>query len=152
MATRPNPTQTKGTDEREARRAYQSWLRPPYTIDAQELERQLDEGSTDNGARATRRAALEEWQQANAARYTLSAAQLDELDRFVEDKGPRPGFVHPAGDGPGHTTDEKAASALRAAERIAREVKELPGEPGRYVEPSGPFALPGAPRFYPDPR
>ena len=152
MATRPNPTQTKNTDEREARRRYQSWLRPPYAIDAAEQERQLDEASGDNGARQARRAALDEWASASGPRYVLSPAQLEELDRFLDDKGPRPGFVWPAAAGGYLTTDELATRAAAAAERIAREAKELPGEPGRYVQPSGRFARSDDPSFTPDPR
>ena len=152
MSPRPNPTQTKNTDEIQERRFLQSWLRPPYAIDAQEQQRQLDEGSTDHGARMVRRAALDEWVATNGARYVLTDAQGEELQRFFDDKGPRPSFAHPAGDGPGHTTEEKAASALRAAERIAREPKPDPTEPGRYVQPSGRFARSDDPSFTPDPR
>jgi len=149
---RPNPTQTKNTDELEMRRYYRSWLRPPYALDAQEQARQLDEGSTDNGARATRRAALDEWAATHGPRYVLSPAQLGELDRFLEDKGPRPGFVHPAAAGQYMTTDELAAHAAAAAERNAQGPKELPGEPGRYVAASGRFATPGSEEFSADPR
>jgi len=152
MSPRPDPAGTKNADELAARRYLQSWLRPPYAIDEREQARQLDEGSTDNGARAGRRAALEEWVRLHGARYVLTDVQVDELHRFLDDKGPRPAAAWPyTGAGYG-TSEELAAHAAAVAERAPQGPKEDPTEPGRYVQPSGRFARAGAEGFTPDPR
>jgi hypothetical protein len=152
MSPRPYPTQTRGTDEREARRLHQGWLRAPYAIDEDEQRRQLDEGSTDNGARAARRAALDDWAGAQGKSYVLTPAHQDELFRFLEDKGPRPAFVVPPVAGQYMTTEERNAHDLAVAARAGQGPKQDPTEPGRYVQPQGRFALAGSEGFTPDPR
>lgn len=152
MSPRPDPAGTKNTDELAARRYLQSWLRPPYALDEREQHRQLDDGSTDNGARAVRAAALEEWRAAHGARYVLTDAQVEALHLFLDDKGPRPAFAWPyVGNGYG-TSDELAAHAAAVAARAAPGPKEDPTEPGRYVQPTGRFALAGSEGFVPDSR
>jgi len=152
MSPRPYPTQTRNTDERAARRALQDWLRPPYALDKQEQHRQLDEGSTDNGARVARAHALAEWSQSLGVRYVLTAAQLEQLHRFLEDTGARPAFVWPAAPGRWMSTEEQLARAAAVAEQRDRGPKEDPTEPGRYVQARGHQALAGAEGFEPDSR
>lgn len=152
MSPRPNPTQTKLTDALAWERTMQGWLRPGYVVTVELFETILRDPFGSHVARVAVQAWIEAYRDQIESRFRLTAEQGEELDRFLDDKGPRPHFVPAAAPAGYLTTEESTARASELAVRREQEPKPDPSEPGRYVQPSGRFALPGREGFEPDSR
>lgn len=149
---RPDPTQTKLTDALAWERTMQGWMLPGHVITVELFETIMRDPFGSHVARVAVQAWIEAYREQIERRFMLTVEQGEELDRFLDDKGSRPHFVIPRGEGVPVTTEEKAARAGELAGRREREPKPDPFEPGRYVQPSGRFAFPGREGFEPDSR
>jgi hypothetical protein len=152
MTPRPGPTTNRQLDTRTLRLQLKQLLPGDLILDKEEEEELLDLSNATSRANVLRlglvRAALGRGQRPR----TLSVHEWGDLISYVTGTGERPSFAllaTPEGHYHGLTVLRPDEDPLRGS---TPGPAEDPGEPGRYVQPSGRFALPGADGFQPDRR
>lgn len=145
-STRPNPTQTRRLDAVTLRRELRLMLPGGVALDQEDLRACLDPSNQSAHYNVLRLKLLRRAIATAQSDDLLSPAQFAALLAYHGGDGPRPPwlrFVSPAGH---HGRHFLAADDVDAPKAAAPGPVEDPGEPGRFVQPKGEYAIPGYPR------
>jgi hypothetical protein len=150
--TRPNPSQTRGDDQVILRRELKQLLPGDVALDQAELRELLDLSNVGGRYDVLRLKLLRRAVAQLGASDVLRSDQYTALLDYRQGRGPRPSFARLVTPD-GHFAGESVLSPaeLRPQTTAPGPVMD-PGEPGRYVQPSGRFALTGEKGFTPDTR
>lgn len=152
MTTRPNPTQTRGDDHVILRRELKQMLPGDVALDRQELRELLDLSNVGGRYDALRKKLLARAIAQPDSGDVLRMEQYTALLDYREGRGPRPAFARLVTPD-GHFAGESIlAPEQQRPAALERGPLADPGEPGRYVQPVGRFALTGEKGFTPDTR
>ena len=150
--TRPNPVQYPGDDHVIRRRELKQMLPSDVALDQAELRELLDLSNVGGRYDVLRKKYLARGINQGGAGDVLRSDQYQALLDYREGRGPRPSFARLVTPD-GHFAGESVLSPaeLRPQTTAPGPVMD-PGEPGRYVQPVGRFALTGEKGFTPDTR
>lgn len=137
MPNRPDPTPIPDLDRKGLRRDMKLLLPVELILDEQEWDELLDFSGQTARHNVIRKNLIAARRAGGQVPRTLAPAERLALGLFVLGDGPLPAFlvpfvVPPRAPEPGPVED--------------------PTEPGRYVQPTGRFAVPASPEFQPDTR
>ena len=146
MATRPNPTQTRQLDRIALRREMKLMLPATVQLDGAEWDELMDNSNQTSRAILLRKAWLNHRRAGLPAPRILSEQERLALGLFILGDGPRPAFARFVSPDGHHGSSYLASDDPDAPKAAAPGPVEDPGEPGRYVQPKGEYAIPGYPR------
>ena len=146
MATRPNPMQTKTLDQLTLRREMKLMLPATVQLDGAEWDELMDNSNQTSRAILLRKAWLNHRRSGLPAPRILSEQERLALGLFILGEGPRPAFARFVSRDGHHGSSYLAPDDPDAPKPAAPGPVEDPGEPGRYVQPKGEYAIPGYPR------
>jgi hypothetical protein len=137
MPNRPDPTPIPGLDAKALRRDMKLMLPETLLVDQQEWAELLDFSGQTARHNVIRKMILAATPHDGPHWRTLRPEERTALALFMLGDGPRPAFL--------------PAVPLTSPPPTPAPVED-PTEPGRYVQPSGRFAVPAGPGFTPDTR
>ncbi len=137
MPNRPDPSPIPALDAKALRRDMKLMLPPTLLLDHQEWTELQDFTGQTARHNVIRKAILAATPHDGPHWRTLRPEERTALALFILGEGPRPAFL--------------PAVPLTSPAPTPWPVED-PTEPGRYVQPSGRFAVPAAPDFQPDRR
>lgn len=138
-----NPTQTRRLDHIELRREMKLLLPADLVLDGEEWDELLD--FSNQAARQTllRKACIAATRAGLPKPRTLGPEERTALALFVQGEGPRPSFARYASADGHHGQHWLAPDDRDAPKPSAPWPAQVPGDPGRYVRPTGEYAIPG---------
>ena len=152
MDRRPFPSQIPHDDQVILRRELKQLIPATVALDQEELRELLDLSNVGGRFDALRLKLLRRAINQLAAGDVLRTEQFLALRDYREGRGPRPAFALLVTSDGHYFGESLLPLAEQRPEALQPAPKEDPDETGRYVQPSGRFALTGTKGFTPDPR